>query len=561
MSIPVDAEMSPAEVLGSYPAHFDTVPSLLTSRAGVQAETPALRFGTRSCWTYSQLMAGVESLASALAAKGIVRGERVAHVGSNSDVTVVLFLALARIGSVFVPMNPVLTDDELRYQLEHSGAKVIAGDDQFLLRWSAVAESLPGDPWCLPLSTIGLNLAGADDVLGAIRDFQVASGSVRPGAPPAPEDPLVVIYTSGTTGRSKGVVHTHRSFVLSAEAFVGRLHLQPSDKLLTVFPLFHANALFYSLGGALAAGATFIATARFSASSFWQLALAVEATQLNILASLGKILSMRSRSEFEPHHRIRKIYGGPISAEMMRVFQEEFHVPTLIEGYGMSEIPAACCNPFAGPHKVGSIGLAGRHPLRAGPFAEMRVTDDDGRDVTVGEVGELIVRTPVMFVGYLNDPDQTASAFRDGWFLTGDYVRRDRDGYLYFVSRKKDVIRRRGENIAGAEIDRVVGEHPDVAEVAAIGVPSELGDEEILIAVVIRAGRTLTHESLARWCTERLAAMKQPRFIAFIPSLPQTPTHRVAKHVLRQDAELSRIARDMLVPSRRDIPARADKCP
>lgn len=546
MSLSIRADRKPAEVLESYPAHANTVPSLLASRASLVPNSPALRFGTRSWWTYSQLAIGVEALAAALAARGVSRGVRVAHVGANSDITVILFLALARIGGVFVPMNPALSDEELRYQLEHSEVAVIAGDDQFLLRWSVVAEPLPTRAWCLPLSLIGLNMTGADAVLGAIDMFKSSSKRVQPGPLPRPEDPLVVIYTSGTTGRSKGVVHTHRSFVLSAEVFVGRLHLQSTDKLLTVFPLFHVNALFYSLGGALAAGATFITTAKFSASSFWKLALAVEATQLNILASLGKILSMRSRSEFEPGHRIRKIYGGPISAEMMQVFQEEFHVPTLIEGYGMSEIPATCCNPFEGPQRVGAIGLAGRHPLREGPFAEMRVVDDGGRDVAIGEVGELVVRTPVMFVGYLDDEDQTAAAFRDGWFLTGDLVRQDRDGYLYFVARKKDIIRRRGENIAGAEIDRIVSEHPDVAEVAAIGVPSEVGDEEILIAVVIRAGRTLTHESLGRWCNERLAAMKQPRFIAFIASLPRTPTHRVAKHVLRQDVELPRVARDML---------------
>lgn len=545
MSAANAAGLRPAEVLARYPSHANTVPSLLASRAATIPDALALRFGVRSWWTYAQVEAGAGLLAAALVAKGVGRGDRVAHVATNSDVAVVLFLALARIGAVFVPMNPALTDDELRYQLDHSEASAVAGDDGLASRWDTVAGGLRRSPWRLSLDAIGLNCATADDALRTIKAYAPCAIPDDPSPVPEPDDALVVIYTSGTTGRPKGVVHSHRNFVWSAEAFVGRLHLQPSDRLLTVFPLFHANALFYSLGGAIAVGGTFITTARFSASSFWQLATAVEATQLNILASLGKILGMRSRTEFEPGHSIRKIYGGPISVEMMRVFQDEFRVPTLIEGYGMSEIPSACSNPFEGPHKIGSIGKPGLHPLREGTFTEMRVVDEAGQDVPVGDIGELIVRTPVMFSSYLNDPEQTAAALREGWFLTGDLVRQDHDGYLFFVSRKKDIIRRRGENIAGAEIDRVVGEHPDVAEVAAIGVPSELGDEEILIAVVPKSGRELTHEALAGWCNDRLAAMKRPRYIVFTESLPQTPTHRVAKHALRQDTRLLSQARDM----------------
>ncbi|MGH8227852.1 MAG: AMP-binding protein, partial [Steroidobacteraceae bacterium] len=365
-----------------------------------------------------------------------------------------------------------------------------------------------------------------------------ARGAAQAARPPAPDDPAVVIYTSGTTGFPKGVVHTHRTYILAAEGFVARMHLQPSERLLTVMPFFHINALFYSFGGAIASGGTVITVPKFSASQFWNLAAQTGATEFNFLAAVGSILLNRPRSEFNPAHRITKLYGGPISERMDQVFREEFHVPALIEGYGMSEIPGACCNPFLGPHKAGSIGKPAIHPTLSGEFSQLHVVSGDGRELPPGEIGELVVRTPMMFKEYLDDPQQTAAAFRDGAFLTGDLVRRDADGYFYFVARKKDIIRRRGENISGAELDRIVTDHPDVAEAAAIGVPSELGEEEILMVVVPRRPGGLEPRALVEWCRGRLAPMKVPRYIVLAESLPHTPSHRVAKHRLKSDASL-----------------------
>jgi crotonobetaine/carnitine-CoA ligase len=210
----------------------------------------------------------------------------------------------------------------------------------------------------------------------------------------------------------------------------------------------------------------------------------------------------------------------------------------MIEGYGMSEIPGAACNPFLGPHKLGSIGVPAVHPRYGADFSQLRVVDDAGADVPVGEVGELVVRTPIAFKEYLNDPGQTAAAWRDGWFLTGDLARKDAEGYFYFVTRKKDIIRRRGENISGAELDRVVSGHPGVLEAAAIGVPSELGEDEILIAVVAKPSVQLGVEDILEWCRNHLAPMKVPRYVLFADSLPHTPSHRVAKHRLKAQPDL-----------------------
>jgi len=230
---------------------------------------------------------------------------------------------------------------------------------------------------------------------------------------------------------------------------------------------------------------------------------------------------------------------------MEATFRDEFKIPHLIGGYGMTEIPGVTCNPVEGLRKAGSMGPVGRHPDPSRAWAQCRVVDDEGRDIGVNEEGELLVKTPIVMQGYFRDPEQTREAFVDGWFRTGDLVRRDEDGYFFFVARKKDIIRRRGENIAGAELDRVIGSHPAVHEAAAIAVPAELGEDEVLVAVVLKPAHHASAEDIAQWCRERLAPQKVPRYVLFVDDLPHTPTHKVAKAVLKKEPMLKERAVDL----------------
>jgi crotonobetaine/carnitine-CoA ligase len=357
------------------------------------------------------------------------------------------------------------------------------------------------------------------------------------------DDTVLIVYTSGTTGFPKGAMHSQRSFVTGGEAFVQRVHLQEHDRVMIVLPLFHINALFYSVAGTLAAGCSMIVVPRFSASTFWHTAADYGATEVNIIEAVGTILKNRPRSEFRPDHKLRVAYGVRHATEA--TFRDEFHIPHLIGGYGMTEIPGVTCNPLEGPRKPGSMGPIGRHPDPARPWAQCRVVDEAGRDLGPKEEGELLVKTPIIMQGYFRDPEQTRDAFIDGWFRTGDIVRRDEDGYFFFVSRKKDIIRRRGENISGAELDRVIGAHPAVHEAAAIPVASELGEDEILVAIVPKPRASLAPEDIAEWCRRHLAPQKVPRYVLFLDELPHTPTHKVAKAVLRQDATLKVRAADL----------------
>jgi crotonobetaine/carnitine-CoA ligase len=239
---------------------------------------------------------------------------------------------------------------------------------------------------------------------------------------------------------------------------------------------------------------------------------------------------------------------------MDETFKNDFKIPHRIGGYGMTEIPGVTCNPFdvenEGPQKLGSMGPVGRHPDPARPWAQCRVVDDEGRDVPDDEPGELWVKTPIIMQSYFRDPEQTANTFHQGWFKTGDLVKRDSDGYYYFISRKRDIIRRRGENIAAAELDRVVGEHPAVAEAGTIAVPSELGEDEIFVVCALKPDASVTAEEIADWCRARLAPQKVPRFVAFVDELPHTPTHKIAKAQLRADAALRARAVDLAPPKK-----------
>ncbi len=536
--------LDPGQVIAAYPAHRYTLNSVLASRAAAAGGREFLVFG-ESSWSYSQALASVARVASMLCARGVQAGERVAVMSLNHPSTVFTFLALARLGAVMVPINPEFRAEEARYVLGHADVTGVICSPTVL---ATVREALAPTqlrPWLMlneppPLSTV---LEAEVSILDL--EVQNADAAAAPAEVEPADNACVFIYTSGTTGFPKGVMHSQRNVVLAGEGFVQRMHLQPDDRLLCILPMFHINALFYSLSGALAAGAALILIARFSASRFWLDVAHHRATEVNTMAAVSTILMRRPRSEFVPGHALRKIYGAPFSAETYRVFAEEFGVPTLIEGYGMSEIPGALNNPFGGPHKVGSMGLPSRHPDPAIAFAELRVVDDAGRELPSGETGELVVRTPMLMKGYFRDPEQTAAAFRDGWFLTGDLAWRDADGYFWFVARKKDIIRRRGENISGAELDRVVESHPDVIQAAAIPVPTDLGEDEILIAATLSPGATLTEHGLADWVRERLAASKVPRYVVFVATLPQTPTHRVAKFKLRGDASLVQRAVDI----------------
>jgi crotonobetaine/carnitine-CoA ligase len=518
---------TPLEVLELYRDHDYTLRDEVESRAARDPNRPLIWFnGKEQSWAEVQQRAA--DAAAAFAAKGVKRGDRIAIMARNSPDHIITLLALGRIGAILVPINPDFGVAETTFVVNHAGVSgaIVSAETIETVR-QASAEMSP-KPWLVALDK-------ADDAQ-TFADF-VASGEGK--APPesgAADDPVIIIFTSGSTGFPKAVLHSQRNFITAGEAFIARVALQETDRLMIVLPMYHINAMFYQVAGTLAAGASMAIVPRFSASKFWETAVESNSTEINFIEAVGAILKERPRSEFRPEHKVRTIYG--VRPWLVETFNKEFNVPACVGGYGMSEIPGVISTPLGRPNAPGSMGQLCVHPDPSRRWAKCRIVDDNGNDLGDGEIGELWVDTPIVMKGYFRDPEQTAAAFEGPWFKTGDLVRRDKDGFYTFVSRKKDIIRRRGENISGVELDRIIGEHPGVLQVAAIAVPAALGEDDILVAVVRREGAKLGASDIADWAAERLAPMKVPRYVAFLDALPLTPTMKINKNALRQDKGL-----------------------
>jgi len=531
--------LKPLEVLKLYGSHEGTISSVLKRRVEKIPNKEFLLYQGQS-FNYAQTHHFVERTAAYLSSIGVKRTSKVAVMSLNHPSTVFTFFALASLGATMVPINPEFGVEEVRYILNHSDVGGVICSPSVVSTIEGAWTDLPIKPW--------LMLNDTSEVTSAYLYLSQEVERCKEIAPPSTgqaDDICVFIYTSGTTGYPKAVMHSQNNLVLAGEGFVERMYLQPEDRLLCVLPMFHVNAIFYSLSGSLSSGATLILEPKFSASKFWQIAKETGATEVNTIAAASTILMKRPRSEYVSGHQLRKMYGAPYDKETYRVYNDEFEMPYVIEGYGMSEIPGAMNNPFLGPHKIGAMGQPSRHPDPNISLAEAKVVDDEGNRVPTGEIGELVIKTPIVMKGYFKDIERTKESFKDGWFLTGDLVYVDEDNYFWFVARKKDIIRKRGENISGAELDRVINNHPCVLESASIPVPSELGEDDIFVAVVIKDGMTLKHKEVAEWCRQHLAANKVPRYVAFVDQLPHTPTHRIAKFKMKEDKNLRRLAVDL----------------
>ncbi len=529
--------LSPLEVLRRFDAHDFSIDQFFQARLRQLGDQPMVEYqGTVMSW--HACAEQTDRAVAWLLARGVQAGDRIGLMAYNHPATVVLLNACARVGAILVPCNPEFEAREAQYIFEHAGVRGVICSPEALNKVQEATHQMSPLPW-----QVVIEQDQPDGEAALLKQWSACTPDHNTRAGTA-NSTCMIIYTSGTTGFPKGVMHSQRSYLLTAEAFVHRMYLQPDERLMCVLPLFHINALMYSLGGAMACGGTLILIRRFSASTFWQQAAETRATEVNVIMSAAAILARRPIEEFAPNHSIRKMFLAPLNRDLLDTFQQRFHVPVLIECYGMTEIPGVLSNPFMGPHKLGSMGCISPHPDPAIARPEVRVMGEDGQELPIGEVGELAVKTPTLMQGYFKDPDQTAASFQDGWFLTGDLVRRDADDFLFFFTRKKDIIRRRGENISGAEIDSAIGSHPDILECASIGVASDLGEEEILLAVVPRPGTAITPEAVHAYALLHLSPIKRPRYIVMVDSLPHTGSMKIAKFRLKPADNLRRQATD-----------------
>lgn len=488
---------------------------LLHVRAELAPDRRFLWTAMRSV-TYGEAEQTVGELGGALTDIGVMAGDLVAVLMGNSVEHVMMWLALNRIGAISVPVDTVLDEAALRRRLDVLEPRLVVTTTSEL---AAVARRTARDAETLTYDELatGAHRRRTDDV-GTSAPEPARGGEL---------DTAVMLFTSGTTGVPKACMLSHRYLIRQAQLHTEHLGLTADDVLYTPFPMFHIDAVTLTVGAALATGCTAALGVRFSASRFWDEVRASKATVFNFMGATANILWKQTPSVRDHDHRVRLAWGVPMPACEPH-WQERFGFP-LLEVYGLTDAGLPAYQPIDEPRRAGSCG-------RVLDEYEVRIGGVDDEPLPPGEVGQILVRSDepgLLSNGYHGMPEATAAAFRGGWFHTGDLGSLDSDGYLYFAARSSEVIRRRGENIGCSEIEATVDTHPAVLESAAVGVASELSEDDIKIVAAIRPGVVISAAELIEYCRNMLPSFMVPRYVQFTETLPKTPTEKIARHSLR----------------------------
>jgi long-chain acyl-CoA synthetase len=494
-----------------------SIPALLRERVNASPDKPFLfSEADGRQFTYKEFEAAVNRTAQMLTTNHVAKGDVVSLLMPNSVEYVVAYLACWQIGAVAGPINSLLKSQEIAYVISNSEAKALLVHSEF----RPVVESIREE----------LNSLHA--IIGFDNEAEETRAEVTEPAITAeifPDDEAIIIYTSGTTGKPKGCLLTHGNVIANARQISSWLRFTEKDRLLTIMPLFHMNAVSVTTMSALYAGGSTVVSQKFSASRFWQI---ISDYQITSFGSVATMLSMLLATYPDgvpaglktDQLRFAMCGSAPVPAEVQRRFEETFNC-LVIEGYGLSE--STCRSTFNPPdqrRRPGSCGL----PIGN----EMRVVDDDDREVPDGELGEIVLRGENILKGYYKNDAANRVAFRNGWFHTGDIGYRDQDGFYYIVDRKSDMIIRGGENIYPREIDEVLYQHPDIAAAAVVGVPDELYGEEVAAVVVLKGGASGSEQEVIDYCKARLADFKCPKTVRFVADIPKGPTGKLLKREL-----------------------------
>ncbi len=481
------------------------IPQLLQDRAVASPDKIFLiSEADKRQFTYSEFEALVRRVAGMLWANGVRKGDVVSLLLPNSVEYVVAYFACWHMGALAGPINSLLKSQEIEYVISNSEAKVLLVASEFEPRIE------------------NKNFIVFDDV-GKVEAEPIEPARINC------DDEAIIIYTSGTTGKPKGCLLTHGNVIANARQISTWLGFTANDRLLSMMPLFHMNAVSVTTMSALYAGGSTVVSQKFSASRFWQIISDYQITSFGSVATMLSMLLSTYPDGVPPGLNTRQLRfamcgSAPVPAEVMKRFEETFNC-LVVEGYGLSE--STCRSTFNPPdqrRRPGSCGL----PIGN----EMRVVDDDDRDVPDGTLGEIVLRGENILKGYYKNPDATEIAFRNGWFHTGDIGYRDADGFYYIIDRKSDMIIRGGENIYPREIDEVLYQHPDVAAAAAVGVPDDLYGEEVAAVIVLKDGTKVSEQEVIDFCKARLADYKCPKSVHFVHDIPKGPTGKLLKREL-----------------------------
>jgi carnitine-CoA ligase len=508
--------------------------NIVAEKAALHGDRVFIRFQDRTV-SYRDLDVLSNRLANGLASLGVRQSMHVALLVDNKPEIILLYVALAKLGAVCVPLNTAAKGELLAYYLEQSDSEFLIADAALVARVQAISDRTPKLRGIIAVE----DGSGVVPETGALRCTITAYAALlsAPDTRPAVDvrfcDLYSLIYTSGTTGPSKGNMSTHSHTLGCGYELAKSYGYTADDRLYVCLPLFHGNAWICSVMPALVADASVVLARRFSASTFWDDIRRYGVTQFNALGAMTNFLWTREPAPTDRDHKVRLVMVVPTPGQYFRAFEERFGIK-FTSLYALSDCGVVTVlGPGAPPDKWASAG-------RACDGVEIRIVDDDDLEVPRGTSGEIVVRTtePWKFCqGYYNMPEATARTVRNLWFHTGDRGYMDAEGYVYFVDRKKDAIRRRGENISSFEVEQIILKHPSVVEAAAFPVKSEHTEDEVMVSVVLRKNSGLTEAELIAHCVENMAYFMVPRYVEFVSEVPKTMTEKVEKYKLKVAAE------------------------
>ena len=500
----------------------------------------------------AEVASAANRIAGALAAMGVRRGDRVATLVENSAEALLAWWGIVRGGAVAVPINTAYKGQYLRHQLVDSGARVLVVESALADRAARVTAEAPELGHVVVIGGAGEDLPGA---VAHTWDGVLAGDDADPGVTVRPKDLATFIYTGGTTGLSKGCMLSHNYHEVLTRQIGICWRRTADDVVWTPLPLFHFNAIVTAVLGPLVYGGRAAIYRRFSVSNFWPEMNRVGATVTSTLGTMAYLLAhdvdrpeMPRSGAPEANTSLRLIGAAPLPVEVDAILKERFGVDTFSGAYGTTEASLVSWQPPGVTNKPNAAGVTNDE------FFDVRIFDDDDNELPRGADGEIVLRPKrphTMFEGYWGRPEATVEASRNWWYHTGDVGRIDDEGFLFFVDRKADYLRRRGENISSFEVERILMSHGALADVAVHAVPSELTEDDLKITATLAEGATVTEEELFRWCIDELPYFALPRYIEFRGELPRSPVGRVLKRDLRAegpgeawDAEASGIVYD-----------------
>ena len=500
----------------------DLLGNLLTDTARRRPDHPAV-WQAGTTLGYGDLERGANALAGFLARRVVEPGDRIALYCINSAEFVIAYFAILKCGATVVPLNLLLHPEEIRYMLEDSGAVGIVAH-------AAVADQLAPIADHLQTLRVRVSTGPSRALEGAYLLPDILDSDEAP--PPPPEvDPAehvaAILYTSGTTGQPKGAMLTHRNLLSNVRSASQMIQIEPDDVVVAVLPMFHAFCATACVLLSVAQGCTIAAVPKFHPDLLFEAMRASGATIFMGVPSMYAVLANLPESRAGDLSRLRYCIAGgaAMPIDLLHRFESRYGV-VVYEGDGPTECsPVTSVNPVGGRRKVGTIGL----PL---PDVEMKIVDNDGRELPIGEVGEIVVRGPNVMKGYYNRPKETRAAFFNEWFRTGDLGTEDKDGYFTIVDRKKDLIIVNGMNVYPSVVENVVYRHPAVAECAVVPEPHKLHGEVPRAVIVLREGASCTADEIREHCRSHLGRHEIPRVIEFRDALPKSATGKILKREL-----------------------------